>query len=46
MLADRLGMTVGELMARMSAEEYVRWRALFEVEGRERQHAAKTRRGR
>lgn len=47
MLADRLHMTVGQLMSGISAEEFVEWRALYEVEAREEQHrrkVAKTRR--
>lgn len=41
MLADRLKMPVGEMLSRMSAEEKIEWRALFEVEDREREHQRK-----
>lgn len=42
MLADRLKIgTVAETLARMSAEEYTEWKALFNVEGREQQHRGK-----
>jgi hypothetical protein len=41
MLADRLHKTVGELMSGITAEEYIEWRALYEVENRERAHERK-----
>ena len=46
MLADRLKMTVGQMMASMSQEEYVQWQALYAVEAREAEHAAKVQRSR
>lgn len=40
-LAERLHMTVGELMTRMSHREYIGWQALSAVESREREHQRK-----
>lgn len=42
-LADRLKIPVGELMSRITNEEYLEWRALTNVEEREREHARKVR---
>jgi hypothetical protein len=46
MLADRLHKTVGELMAGISHEEYLEWRALFNVEEKETKHRQKVQRSR
>lgn len=48
-LARELGMTVRELSRRLGSDEYAEWVALFEIEGKEREHAekmARSRRGR
>ena len=45
MLARDLGMTVEELGERMDYTEYVRWIALYEVEGEERQREMKRAQG-
>ncbi len=42
-LARDLGRTVGELMATMSAEELTYWRALYNLEAKERSGASRDR---
>lgn len=39
-LARDLGMTVGELLARMSSDELTEWIALYRIEHSEREQAA------
>lgn len=40
-LAEKLGMTVGELMGRMSVLEFRAWQGYYSVLGREQERAAK-----
>lgn len=43
-LATRLGMTVSQLLANVSSRELTEWRAIYQIEHSERQHAASKRR--
>lgn len=41
-LASRLGMTVRELLSRVTSMEITEWMAIFQIEKSEREHAQKT----